>query len=74
MLIGDLGMSVIETRRLILLGVDVLLRIIFGEEVISKLKRSLSGFSGFTVPALGLEGSNSICSWLLGVYGVRKGA
>lgn len=67
-------MSVIETRRFILLGVLLLLRTILGEAVISKLKRSLSGFSVFTVPAPGLEGSTSICSWLLGVYGVRKGA
>lgn len=60
-------MSVIETRRLIPLGVELLPRTILGDAVISKLKRSLSGFSVLTVPALGLEGSKSICNWLLGV-------
>lgn len=74
MLMGDRGMSVMETLRLMPLGVELLPRTILGDAVISKLKRSLSGFSVFTVPALGLEGSSSICSWLLGVKGVRKGA
>lgn len=63
---GDRGTSVVETLRL-MLGVDVLLRTILGDDVMSKLKRSLSGFSVFTAPALGLDGSSSICSWLLGV-------
>lgn len=61
MLMGDRGMSVIENLRLIPLGVE-LLPMTLGDVVISKLKRSLSGFSVFTVPALGLEGSNSICN------------